>query len=90
MADVPPHHERFCIQTNLKENDHDPHFQHHDFICRFDFCGRSFRAERLPIRCPGEVLKFQQLPLNNGIYPPTGCRPAGNRIPVTTSGARRF
>jgi hypothetical protein len=30
---------------------------------------------------PGEVLKFQQLPLNNGIYPPTGAPTGGQVFP---------
>jgi hypothetical protein len=39
-------------------------------------CGRLF-ADPLP----GEVLKFQQLPLNNGIYPPTGQPTGGAAFP---------
>jgi hypothetical protein len=39
-------------------------------------CGRAY-ADPLP----GEVLKFQQLPLNNGIYPPTGVPTGGQPYP---------
>ncbi len=39
-------------------------------------CGRAY-ADPLP----GEILKFQQLPLNNGIYPPTGTPTGGQPFP---------
>ncbi len=39
----------------------------------------SSRAHADPL--PGEVLKFQQLPLNNGIYPPTGTPTGGQPYP---------
>jgi hypothetical protein len=39
-------------------------------------CSRAY-ADPLP----GEVLKFQQLPLNNGIYPPSGTPTGGQPFP---------
>jgi hypothetical protein len=76
MADVPSHHEQYCTKEISRRTTMTRIFNITILFAALTLLAAlSSRAYADPLT--GEVLKFQQLPLNNGIYPPTGAPTGG-------------